>query len=54
MLGSWSASQGQLHVRQNGNNNNGPDTSAFTIVNGRIYTPGLAIILAVRRLPMSA
>lgn len=30
---------------QNGNNN-GPDTSAFTIVNGRVFTPGLGIILA--------
>lgn len=30
------------------NNNNGqPDTSAFNIVNGRIFTPGLGIILAV-------
>jgi hypothetical protein len=33
---------------QNGNNNNGPDTSAFDIMNGRVFTPGLAIILAVR------
>lgn len=53
MLGSWSANPGELHVRQNGNDkngngqNNGPDNSAFTIVNGRIYTPGLGIILAV-------
>jgi hypothetical protein len=31
----------------NNNNNNGPDTSAFNIMNGRIYTPGLGIILAV-------
>ncbi|KAL6150818.1 hypothetical protein ACJQWK_00560 [Exserohilum turcicum] len=52
MLGSWSANPGELHVRQNGNDkngngqNNGPDNSAFTIVNGRIYTPGLGIILA--------
>ncbi|EUC42740.1 hypothetical protein COCMIDRAFT_7752 [Bipolaris oryzae ATCC 44560] len=45
MLGSWSPSQRDLYMRQNGNNN-GPDTSAFTIVNGRIYTPGLGIILA--------
>lgn len=31
----------------NNGNNNGPDTSAFNIVNGRIFTPGLGIILAV-------
>ncbi|KAF2257689.1 hypothetical protein CC78DRAFT_599276 [Lojkania enalia] len=30
----------------NNNNNGGPDTSAFNIVNGRIFTPGLGIILA--------
>lgn len=56
MLGPWSAGHGSLAARQNGNNNgngrnNGPDTSAFTIVNGRIFTPGLGIILAVRRTP---
>ena len=41
---------GQLEGRQNGNNNNNGQqrTSAFNIVNGRIFTPGLAIILAVR------
>jgi hypothetical protein len=52
MLGSWSPNHGGLEGRQNGNNNrngqnNGPDTGAFTIVNGRIFTPGLGIILAV-------
>ncbi|KAF2876700.1 hypothetical protein BDV95DRAFT_536524 [Massariosphaeria phaeospora] len=46
----------QLWPRQNGNgnnnnkndnnNNNGPNTSAFNIENGRIFTPGLGIILA--------
>ncbi|KAF1963862.1 hypothetical protein CC80DRAFT_398041 [Byssothecium circinans] len=30
----------------NNNNNNGPDKSDFNIVNGRIFTPGLGIILA--------
>ncbi|KAG9193853.1 hypothetical protein G6011_03888 [Alternaria panax] len=51
MLGTWSSDHGPFERRQNGNNNrngqnNGPDTSAFTIVNGRIFTPGLGIILA--------
>ncbi|KAH7118747.1 hypothetical protein B0J11DRAFT_74486 [Dendryphion nanum] len=36
----------RLERRQNRNNNNGPNTSAFNIVNGRVFTPGLAIILA--------
>lgn len=54
MLGTWSPDHDPLERRQNGNNNrngqnNGPDTSAFTIVNGRIFTPGLGIILAVRQ-----
>ncbi|KAF2195784.1 hypothetical protein K469DRAFT_616646 [Zopfia rhizophila CBS 207.26] len=31
---------------KNNNNNGQPDTSAFNIVNGRIFTPGLGIILA--------
>ncbi|KAF1979548.1 hypothetical protein BU23DRAFT_562959 [Bimuria novae-zelandiae CBS 107.79] len=31
---------------RDGNNNGQPDTSAFNIVNGRIFTPGLGIILA--------
>ncbi|KAF1838392.1 hypothetical protein BDW02DRAFT_644612 [Decorospora gaudefroyi] len=49
-IGTWSSNL-QLHNRQNGNNNgngqnNGPDTSAFNIVNGRVFTPGLGIILA--------
>ena len=35
----------------NQNNNNGPDTSAFNIMNGRIFTPGLGIILAVSSEP---
>jgi Mn2+/Fe2+ NRAMP family transporter len=43
MLGSWSGDN-QLERRQN----NRPDTSAFNIVNGRVFTPGLGIILAVR------
>lgn len=52
MLGSWSPNHGGFERRQNGDNNrngqnNGPDNSAFTIVNGRIFTPGLGIILAV-------
>jgi hypothetical protein len=52
MIGAWPPNQ-QLQQRQNGNNNrngqnNGPDTSAFNIVNGRVFTPGLGIILAVR------
>jgi len=51
MLGSWSPNHGGFERRQNGDNNrngqnNGPDNSAFTIVNGRIFTPGLGIILA--------
>ncbi|RYO60149.1 hypothetical protein AA0113_g7032 [Alternaria arborescens] len=51
MLGTWSPDHDPLERRQNGNDNrngqnNGPDTSAFTIVNGRIFTPGLGIILA--------
>ncbi|KAH7064364.1 hypothetical protein BKA63DRAFT_171864 [Paraphoma chrysanthemicola] len=41
IIGSW-ADDHRLHARQNGR----PDTSAFNIVNGRIFTPGLAIILA--------
>ncbi|KAF2274660.1 uncharacterized protein EI97DRAFT_421799 [Westerdykella ornata] len=51
MLGDWNR-RGLLRTRQNGGgrnnngNNNGPDTSAFNIVNGRVYTPGLGIILA--------
>ncbi|KAF1937865.1 hypothetical protein EJ02DRAFT_355839 [Clathrospora elynae] len=50
MLGSWSEDQ-RLQQRQNGSSNrngqnNGPDASAFTIVNGRVFTPGLGIILA--------
>lgn len=58
MIGAWTG-HSQLGRRQNGNNNgnnnnvngqngnnNGPDTSAFTIVNGRVFTPGLGIILA--------
>ena len=49
MLGQW-GNRHRVMARQNGNgNNNGqPDTSAFNIVNGRIFTPGLGIILAVR------
>ncbi|KAI2482343.1 hypothetical protein Ptr902_06724 [Pyrenophora tritici-repentis] len=43
MLGTWSSTHGALQQRQN----NKPDTSAFNIVNGRIFTPGLGIILAV-------
>ncbi|KAI1523775.1 hypothetical protein PtrSN002B_011478 [Pyrenophora tritici-repentis] len=42
MLGTWSSTHGALQQRQN----NKPDTSAFNIVNGRIFTPGLGIILA--------
>src|SRR4051812_16792567 len=54
MLGTWSSNHAGLQQRQNSNSNNGngqnnrPDTSAFNIVNGRIFTPGLGIILAVR------
>ncbi|KAF2029910.1 hypothetical protein EK21DRAFT_66693 [Setomelanomma holmii] len=40
-IGSW-AGDHRLHRRQNGQ----PDKSAFNIVNGRIFTPGLGIILA--------
>lgn len=49
MLGEW-ANRHRVMARQNGdgNNNGQPDTSAFNIVNGRIFTPGLGIILAVR------
>lgn len=43
MIGSWAGDR-HLHVRQN---NGRPDTSAFNIVNGRIFTPGLGIVLAV-------
>jgi hypothetical protein len=55
MLGDYGKHH-QLRARQNGNgngdnndngNNGQPDTSAFNIVNGRIFTPGLGIILAV-------
>jgi hypothetical protein len=42
MIGSW-AGDHRLQGRQNGR----PDTSAFNIVNGRVFTPGLGIILAV-------
>lgn len=53
MVGAWSGKQ-RIQQRQNGNNNRsgqngqntGLDTSAFNIVNGRIFTPGLGIILA--------
>ncbi|KAL5375297.1 hypothetical protein DPSP01_011307 [Paraphaeosphaeria sporulosa] len=47
MLGQW-GNRHRVVARQNGNgNNNGqPNTSAFNIVNGRIFTPGLGIILA--------
>lgn len=38
----------QLAARADGGG--GADTSAFNIVNGRIFTPGLAIILAVSSL----
>ncbi|KAF2000591.1 hypothetical protein P154DRAFT_491773 [Amniculicola lignicola CBS 123094] len=43
MLGDFGG--GRIQRRQNGNNGQ-PDTSAFNIVNGRIFTPGLGIILA--------
>ena len=51
MLGSWAGTHG-LRGRQNTNNNgngnsNGNGNAAFNIVNGRVFTPGLAIILAV-------
>jgi hypothetical protein len=46
MIGSWVGDQ-RLQGRQNGQNGQ-PDTSAFNIVNGRLFTPGLGIILAVR------
>ncbi|KAF2711300.1 hypothetical protein K504DRAFT_402155 [Pleomassaria siparia CBS 279.74] len=48
MLGEYSGARQQqmLRGRQNNNNNNGPDKSAFNIVNGRVFTPGLGIILA--------
>jgi len=51
MLGQWGNGNGSGSV--NGHhvvarqNNGQPDTSAFNIVNGRIFTPGLGIILAV-------
>ncbi|KAF9733047.1 hypothetical protein PMIN06_005428 [Paraphaeosphaeria minitans] len=46
MLGQW-GKRHRVVARQNGNGNNGePDTNAFNIVNGRIFTPGLGIILA--------
>ncbi|KAF2746803.1 hypothetical protein M011DRAFT_468095 [Sporormia fimetaria CBS 119925] len=49
MIGSY-RNPNTLRARQNRNQNNGnnnnPDTSAFNIENGRILTPGLAIILA--------
>lgn len=45
MIGEWDEGSGR---RIQGRQNNRPDTSAFNIVNGRIYTPGLGIILAVR------
>jgi len=45
MVGSW-AGDHRLQGRQNGRNGQ-PDTSAFNIVNGRVFTPGLGIILAV-------
>ncbi|KAH5042411.1 hypothetical protein HBI74_002330 [Parastagonospora nodorum] len=44
MIGSWVGDQ-RLQGRQNGQNGQ-PDTSAFNIVNGRLFTPGLGIILA--------
>jgi hypothetical protein len=54
MVGEYGA-KGRLRARQNGNNNNNnngqPDTSAFNIVNGRVFTPGLGIILAVCQYP---
>jgi hypothetical protein len=43
MIGSWAGDQ-----RLEGRQNNRPDTSAFNIVNGRVFTPGIGIILAVR------
>ncbi|KAF2011923.1 hypothetical protein BU24DRAFT_353391 [Aaosphaeria arxii CBS 175.79] len=47
MIGAYSSSH--LERRQGGggnNNNNNPNTNGFNIVNGRIFTPGLGIILA--------
>ncbi|KAH8726461.1 hypothetical protein GQ44DRAFT_613539 [Phaeosphaeriaceae sp. PMI808] len=41
MMGEWSGDR-RLQGRQNGQK----DTSGFNIVNGRIFTPGLGIILA--------
>jgi hypothetical protein len=43
MIGLWAGDQ-RMERRQN----NRPDTSAFNIVNGRVFTPGIGIILAVR------
>jgi hypothetical protein len=58
MIGAWSSNQ-RILQRQNGNNNrngqnDGPNTSAFNIVNGRVFTPGLGIILAVRLAPVTS
>ncbi|KAL5115242.1 hypothetical protein ACEQ8H_006834 [Pleosporales sp. CAS-2024a] len=41
-IGSWVGGNRPVQRRQNGQ----PDTSAFDIVNGRIFTPGLGIILS--------
>jgi hypothetical protein len=54
MLGSWAGNHG-LRGRQNNNdngngnsnNNDNGKNGAFNVVNGRIFTPGLAIVLAV-------
>lgn len=43
----WARQNGNGNNNDNNNNNGQPDTSAFNIVNGRIFTPGLGIILAV-------
>lgn len=49
MLGQYGNRHRVTARQDNGGNNDGkPDTSAFNIVNGRIFTPGLGIILAVR------
>ena len=58
VIGAWSSNQ-RILQRQNGNNNrngqnDGPNTSAFNIVNGRVFTPGLGIILAVCLKPMTS
>ncbi|KAF2105578.1 hypothetical protein BDV96DRAFT_677389 [Lophiotrema nucula] len=45
MLGEYGGRQ-RVRARQNNGNNGQKDTSAFNIVNGRILTPGLGIILA--------